>query len=254
MLWAIDVGNTHTVIGLYDSQWQAVWRLATHSGDTEDQLMATLGQLCSQSQLPFEATDVIVGSVVPSSNETWRLFASKWLKRQAVFVESGPQVGLEVTYDPPLAVGADRIANALAAIVLVGAPVIVVDFGTATTFDTVDSMGRYVGGSIMPGVLISLDALAAKAAKLPSVALDQPRTAIGRNTVDALRSGVMYGYAGAVDNVLRLIKSELGGQVPTIGTGGLATAFMGLCREIEREEPNLTLDGLRLAHRQISGS
>ncbi|MBS1723054.1 MAG: type III pantothenate kinase [Armatimonadetes bacterium] len=247
MLWAIDVGNTHTVVGLYEGGWKQVWRLATHSGDTEDQLMATLGQLCEGVGLLFRADEAVIGSVVPSATPTWQKFASKWLQCAPKLLESGAQVGLEVTYDPPHAVGADRIANALAAIELVGAPAIIVDFGTATTFDTIDAQRRYVGGSIMPGVLVSLDALAARAAKLPSISLAQPDAAIGRNTVDALRSGVMLGYAGAVDNVLKSIKKELGGNPPALGTGGLASAFLGLCSEFDGVEPNLTLDGLRLA-------
>ena len=247
MLWAIDVGNTHTVVGLYEGDWKAVWRLATHSGDTEDQIAATLHQLCSAQGIEFRAKRVIVGSVVPSANATWKYFAEKWMGVAPVFLESGDQVDLSITYDPPRAVGADRIANALAGIYKYGKPVIVVDFGTATTFDVVDSEGNYVGGAILPGVQISMEALAGRAAKLPSISLAAPDKAIGRNTVDALRSGVMFGYAGAVDALAKKIRAELGGVARVIGTGGLAPAFLDLSEEIESVDVNLTLDGLILA-------
>lgn len=251
MLWAIDVGNTHTVVGLHNGAWAAVWRLETHSGDTEDQLAATFGQLCQATGLPFKADALIIGSVVPSVESTWRHFGEKWLRQTPVFLERGAQVGLEVTYDPPHAVGADRIANALAAIAQYGAPVVAVDFGTATTFDTVDADGRYIGGAILPGVLISVEALSQRAARLPSISLVEPKQAIGRNTVDALRSGVMLGYAGAVDALARQIRSELGGKPTLVATGGLAGAFSNLCKEIDVVNPNLTLEGLLLAHQRI---
>lgn len=252
MLWAIDVGNTHTVIGLYDTGWKAVWRLGTHAEVTEDQHAATLGQLCQSTGLPFGADGVVIGSVVPAASQSWRHFAEKWLKVAPRVLETGHQVGLEVTYDPPHAVGADRIANAIAAIEKFGAPVVVVDFGTATTFDTVDASGRYIGGSIMPGVLVSIEALASRAAKLPQVSLEPPRVSFGRNTVDALRHGVMYGYAGAVDRVLEQIQQELGPNVKTVGTGGLARSFMGLCRNLQEIDVNLTLDGLVIAYNRLS--
>lgn len=252
MLWAIDVGNTHTVVGLYDTEWRVTWRLATHSGDTEDQLAATLQSLCQSTSLPFQADQVVVGSVVPSVNSVWRQFSTKWLGREAVFLQSGAQVGLNVTYEPPHSVGADRIANALGGMEKYGRPLIVVDFGTATTFDTLDRDGNYVGGAILPGVLVSLTALAAKAAKLPEVDLAAPEHAIGTNTIDALRSGVMFGYAGSVDAVAGRIKAELGGSARVIATGGLAGSFQTLSKEIEAIEPNLTLDGLRLALARIA--
>ncbi len=252
MLWAIDVGNTHTVIGLNDGSWNAVWRLATDADQTEDQIAAALSQLCSQKGVPFEASGAVIGSVVPATNATWRHFCSKWLDTEPSFLESGAQVGLTVAYDPPTAVGADRIANALAAIHRFGSPVVVVDFGTATTFDTVDSEGRYVGGAILPGVLVSMEALARRAAKLPQVALEVPERAIGSNTVDSLRSGIMIGYAGAVDAIAKRIRNELGGTARVVATGGLASAFQGMCEEISEVAPLLTLDGLLLARQRLT--
>jgi type III pantothenate kinase len=253
MLWAIDVGNTHTVVGLYQDGWRAVWRLATHSGDTEDELAAQLSQLCDVAGLAFKTDGVVIGSVVPSITHTWAHFAQKWLGREPVFLECGHQVGLEVVYKPANAVGADRIANALAALDLVGAPVVVVDFGTATTFDTIDGHGRYLGGAILPGVLVSLEALSQRAAKLPQVSLEEPTRAIGTDTVSALRSGVMFGYAGAVDAILERILAELASNTTVLATGGLAGSFMKICRNLSRQEPNLTLDGLRLAFQRLTG-
>lgn len=254
MLWAIDVGNTNTVIGLYDGTWRAVWRMETRSSETEDEFAATLGQLCTMSGLPFEAEGVVVGSVVPTVKSAWAAFSEKWLGSKATFLERGDQVGLTVSYDPHHAVGADRIANAIAAIEKFGFPIVVVDFGTATTFDTIDSEGSYLGGAIMPGVLVSVDALAQRAAKLPPVSLTAPGPAVGTNTVDALKSGVMYGYAGAVDGVCKRIIKELGGEVRVIGTGGLAGAFLGLCDSLQSVEPYLTLDGLVLGFSRMTAS
>lgn len=255
MLWAIDVGNTHTVVGLHDGrEWVSVWRLATNAGDTEDHFAATLGQLCEMAGHPLAADGVVIGSVVPTVNAAWAAFASEWLGKPATFLETGAQVGVQVSYEPPHAVGADRIANTLAAVEKYGFPIIIVDFGTATTFDTVDSTGCYVGGAILPGVLVSVEALAQRAAKLPSVSLRNPGPAIGRNTVDALHSGVMYGYAGSVDALCRRISAELGGSVKVIATGGLASAFLGLCETIELVEPDLTLDGLLIAFKRTASS
>jgi type III pantothenate kinase len=249
MLWAIDVGNTHTVVGVHDgSHWAAVWRLATLSR-TEDETAALLAQLGSMVGISLKGDQVVVASVVPSQDEVWSLLAAKWLDLEAWFLRKGSDVGLEVTYDPPHAVGADRIANALAAIKLFGAPVVVVDFGTATTFDVVDSGGRYVGGAIVPGVATSVEALSRGTSKLPPVSLEAPSHAIGRNTVQAIQSGVMFGYAGAIDSLAAKIQAELGGGAKFVATGGLAGRFHGLCQCLDVVEPLLTLDGLREAAR-----
>ncbi|MCW5937586.1 MAG: type III pantothenate kinase [Fimbriimonadaceae bacterium] len=252
MLWAIDVGNTHTVIGRHDGQgWRAVWRLET-GAHTEDALAATLHSLCELSHLPFAAETVIVGSVVPTEDTVWRRLSQKWLHVEPRFLERGDQVGLRVTYNPPHAVGADRLANALAAIERYGTPVVVVDFGTATTFDTVDAEASYVGGAIMPGVEVAVQALAQHTAKLPPIELKLPGEAIGRNTVAALESGVMYGYAGSVDAVAARIVQELGGRAKVVATGGLGEVFATMCERIDVFEGNLTLDGLLLAAERMS--
>jgi type III pantothenate kinase len=244
MLWAIDVGNTQTVVGARDGDsWAAVWRLTT-GPRTADETAAALIQLGSTQGIGLVGEHVVVASVVPSQDEVWAEWSQKWLGRKAWFLRSGSDVGLEVAYDPPHGVGADRIANALAAVRRFGAPVIVVDFGTATTFDVVDPQGAYVGGAIVPGVAASVETLARGTAKLPPVALEAPERAIGRNTVEAVQSGVMLGYAGAIDRLAELVRSELGQIAPIVATGGLAGRFDGLCRCIDHVEPLLTLDGL----------
>jgi len=253
MLWAIDVGNTQTVLGLHDGQaWRAVWRLATRETGTEDELAATLRTLCDLEGVPLLADGVIVGSVVPAVNDTLERLSRKWLRQEAKFLRTGHEVGLAVEYQPPTAVGADRIANAIAALELISAPLMVVDFGTATTFDVVGANGAYLGGSILPGPLVSMEALFSHTAKLPQIQLAAPAHAIGRTTVEALQSGIVLGYAGAIDAVAGRIKAELGGEVPVLVTGGLGAQFMDLCLSLNRYEPNLTLDGLRIAHARMT--
>ena len=247
MLLAVDVGNSHTVYGLHDgTEWRAVWRRATDVEDTADELAAWLATLHGVAGLPFAADRCVVGSVVPGTNMALEELARRYYRCEARMLRSDGDHGLRVTYDPPSGVGADRIANAIGALALVPAPVVVVDFGTATTFDVVDASGAYAGGAILAGPITALGALVGRTAKLPSIELKAPPAAIGRNTNDAIASGMMFGYAGAVDALAARIDAELGGGATFLATGGLAHAFASLCRSIERVEPMLTLDGLRL--------
>ncbi|MBI1755659.1 MAG: type III pantothenate kinase [Fimbriimonas ginsengisoli] len=251
MLLAIDVGNTNSVYGVWDDhRWAGVWRRATAPEETEDQLAVWLRGLFELSSLEWHVDAVAVASVVPQMNQTLSLLSSRWLGVQARFLTSGDQVGIDVCYEPPAAVGADRIANALGALALVKPPVVVADFGTATTFDAIDAKGRYVGGAIMPGLMVSSQALAARTAKLPQIEFKAPDRAVGRNTVESLQAGLLLGYAGAVDALAARISKELGGAT-VIGTGGLSGLFEGLCAMIERFEPTLTLDGLRIASERM---
>jgi type III pantothenate kinase len=247
MLWAIDVGNTHSVVGLYDGSWMNVWRLDTHHYATEDELAVALRGLCDMSGISFEASGVMVASVVPSLDRVLTSFAERWLGCPVQFLRTGDQVGLGVDYSPPNAVGADRLANALGALAKHRPPLIVVDFGTATTFDTVDASGAYVGGAIMPGPEVSASSLASRTAKLPSISLEAPPAAIGKNVVDSLRSGLVLGYADAVDGLVRRIRAELGGNAKVVATGGLGALYAEACTEVEEYDPHLTLDGLRVA-------
>jgi type III pantothenate kinase len=253
MLWAIDVGNTHTVVGLHDGEWRHLWRLDTHHYSTEDELAQVLKGLCELSSAGFASDDVVIASVVPRLDRVLETFTSKWLNVESKFLRTGDQVGLKVAYSPPSAVGADRLANALGALAKVRPPVIVVDFGTATTFDTVDASGTYVGGAIMPGPEVGAASLASRTAKLPSVSLERPSTAIGKTVVGSLQSGMVLGYADAVDGLVRRIKKELGGTAAVLSTGGLGAIYMDLCEEIEEYDQHLTLDGLRIAIGRMRG-
>ncbi len=253
MLWAIDVGNTQSVFGIYrDGEWVASWRIPTNPEETEDTLAGTLSQLCSISKIEFRADAVMIASVVPPFNECLKRFAKEWLGVNPLFLVSGEQVGIKVLYNPPHAVGADRIANCLAALSSYEPPFIIVDFGTATTFDVMSAQKEYLGGVIMPGVQVSARALLSHTAKLPQIDLAQPSSAIGTTTVGALQSGIVLGHAVAVDSLAELVKKELGGKARVIATGGLGGAFLEMCKQIEEYEPLLTLEGLRLAHEQLS--
>lgn len=252
MLWAIDVGNTHTVVGVWrEDHWHAVWRLETDRHKTEDELAILLKGLCDLESIPWTCTGAVIGSVVPGVTPIWKAFFGDRFGKSLKVLERGDQVGLTVKYDPPHGVGADRIANALGGIALFPAPLIVIDFGTATTFDVIDASGDYIGGAILPGVLVSMEALASRAAKLPPIALRRPEKAIGRNTVESLESGLLWGSAGAINEVGNRIREELGQEAKIIATGGLGPVFVDLCPDVESHHPNLTLDGLRIAFERL---
>lgn len=253
MLLAIDVGNTHLVAGLWNgTQWLAVWRRATQAADTEDELGVWLNGAFGLSGLPFAADGVVYASVVPQLNHSIERLASKWLRCQAVPVTASANLGLTVKYEPPTAVGADRIANALGALSRYTPPIIVVDFGTATTFDAIDASGVYVGGAILPGVEVSAVSLSGRTAKLPQIDLRPPERAIGTTTADSLRSGIVLGYAGAIDELAKRIDAELGGGCTVVATGGLGEMFVDLCERVKTYDPHLTLDGLVLAHHRLT--
>lgn len=252
MLWAIDVGNTQTVVGVWDGHaWRAHWRMETDSQRTEDEIAAFLAPLADLSGLRLSGEGAIVASVVPSADENWTRFAKKYLGQEARFLRDGASVSLTVEYSPPTAVGADRVANALGALLRTAPPLIVVDFGTATTLDCVDAKGHYVGGAIMPGLHVSLQSLVGRTAKLPSVAIEAPPRVIGRDTVSSLQSGVVLGYAGAIDRLVTGAARELGETVSVIATGGLGSFFVDLCESIDEYDAHLTLDGLKEAWRRL---
>lgn len=253
MLLAIDVGNTHTVYGVWDgSEWRGVWRRSTSAEDTEDQLAVWLRGMFELSGLPFEVNAAVAGSVAPQLNFSLQMLCRKWLGVELLMLDKGVDVGIQVDYQPPTAVGADRLANALGALSRYSAPIIVVDFGTATTFDAIDKDGRYVGGAILPGIQVSTQALVSNTAKLPQIEYKAPKTAIGKTTVDSLQSGIILGYAGAIDTLAEKIGAELGGGVKIIATGGLGAMFVDLCDSISIYDANLTLDGLRIAHDRLT--
>jgi type III pantothenate kinase len=263
MLLTIDVGNTHTVLGLFDGEEIVEhWRISTDARRTADELAVLLqGLMGMHPLLGEELGDNIEGiaicSTVPAVLHELREVTRRYYGDiPAVLVEPGVKTGVPVLTDHPKEVGADRIINSLAALDLYGGPCVVVDFGTATTFDAVSARGEYVGGAIAPGIEISVDALGVRGAQLRKIELARPRSVIGKNTVEAMQAGILYGFAGQVDGVVRRMAAELADDpddVTVIATGGLSPMVLGEAELIDEHEPWLTLIGLRLVYeRNIS--
>lgn len=249
MLVAIDVGNSTTVVGLFDGdRLTHHWRLSTVPGRTADEFAFLINGVVTQAGVRLDrgVTGVVIGSVVPPVTDTLQQLNDRYIEGDPVIVGPGVKTGIALHHDNPRDLGADRIANAVAAYELFGAPSIVVDFGTATSFDVVDRQGRFAGGAIAPGVTTATEALIERAARLPTVDVVKPVSPIGRSTVTALQSGVVFGFAGQVDGIVGRIVEELGPGVTTVATGGVAEAVLGACRTIDHHDPWLTLKGLRM--------
>jgi type III pantothenate kinase len=243
LLLAVDAGNTQTVFGLFrDGELSEHWRVATEAQRTGDELGALVGRF-----IDLSAVDgVCLSSTVPALVREYEGFAERWAKAPILVVGPGVKTGIPIRYDDPREVGPDRIMNAVAAKERYGAPCIVVDFGTSTNFDVVSPEGEYVGGVLAPGIEISMDALFRRAARLVKVDFVEPPTAIGKTTATALQSGVVYGFAGQVDGIVAAIRAELGAEARVIATGGLADLIAPHSQTIERTDPWLTLEGLRI--------
>jgi type III pantothenate kinase len=248
MLLAVDVGNTQTVLGLFDGERLAEhWRVATEAERTGDELAALFSDLLSLRGRGFDdVSGICLSSAVPLLVRSYQELAERHIGAPLLVLGPGTRTGIPVLYDDPREVGPDRIANAVAARERYGAPCIVVDFGTSTNFDAVSAQGEYVGGVLAPGIEVSMDALFARAARLTKVDFVEPETVIGKTTVSALQSGLVYGFAGQVDGIVERIRGELGDNAPVIATGGLAELIAPHSRTIEKVDPLLTLDGLRL--------
>lgn len=248
MLLAIDTGNTHTVLGLFDgADLRADWRIATRKDETADELGALFRALFSGAGLePSSVTGVIVSSVVPDWNTVLATTAERTFQTEALFVAPGVKTGLPILYENPHEVGADRIVNAVAAVHRFGAPVIVLDFGTATTFDVVSPKGEYLGGVIAPGLGISAEALFQRAARLMRVGVKKPAHVIGRTTEESMQSGLFHGYVALVEGLVARLRTELGSAAPVVATGGLAAVFDAELPFLTAVDPHLTLLGLRL--------
>jgi type III pantothenate kinase len=249
MLLAIDVGNTESVIGVFDGEnlsWH--WRMATVRERTADELALLYGGFLEQRGLSFsrQITGVVIASVVPDQTQSLREMVRRYFHFAPVVLEPGVKTGISILTDNPREVGADRIANAVAAFAKYGGPCIVVDFGTATTYDAVSDKGEYLGGVIAPGLQISAQALFSATARLPRVELTETRTVIGKNTVESVQSGLLYGTAAEVDGLVERMQKELGGDAVVIATGGLAVVVVGVAESIDHHDPWLTLEGLRL--------
>ena len=254
MLLAIDVGNTNIVLGVFDNgRLTNSWRLATFRERTADEMGILVRQLFESNRLDAtRIAGIIVSSVVPPLTRTMEDMARDYFGREALTVDPASNAGMPVLYTPPSDVGADRVVNAVAAYELYGRaarrPLIVVDFGTATTFDAISAAGEYVGGVICPGIGISADALFQRAARLPRVDVRKPRTIVGQTTVTSMQAGLFFGYVSMVDGIVQRMRAELpdGAKAECIATGGMAGVLAGETSSIQRVEPDLTLLGLKL--------
>ena len=250
MLLTVDVGNTNTVLGIFDKdQLIKSWRVKTDPRTTADELWLQYSALISG----YTLTGLAICSTVPATLRELRTMINSYFSDIAItIVEPGTKTGVQLLVDNPKEIGADRIVNTLAAHTLYGGPAIVVDFGTSTNLDVVSPKGEFLGGALAPGLEISVDALAARAAQLRKVELVRPKSVIGKNTVEALQSGTIFGFAGQVDGLVDRITAELAkdyDDAPTvIATGGLAPLIIGVSETIDEHEPDLTLIGLRLIH------
>jgi type III pantothenate kinase len=248
MLLAVNVGNTETSLGVFREEelaWR--WRMRTAPERTADELALLFGGFLSQHDLSFDrhVTGVVISSVVPSATGALRDMVNRYFGFPPVVVEPGTRTGMPILIDNPKELGADRIVNSLGAYSKFGGPAIAVDVGTATTFDVVSEGGEYLGGAIAPGLQVSARALYERTARLLLVELAPPRSPVGKNTVEALQSGLVYGHAAMIDGMVERLAKEIG-QPTVVITGGLAPVLVGECRTVDHHEPWLTLEGLRL--------
>ena len=254
MLLAIDIGNTQLVLGIFKGdQLVHSWRVVTRRNQTFDEYAVLFRNLFELEGISSEDIEgIVISSVVPPLNKTFESLARQYFSLDPLFIEATRQNLVPIpTYKPPADVGADRIVNAMAAFDLIGGPSIVVDFGTATTFDAISGKGEYLGGVIAPGISISAEALFSRASKLPRIEIRKPSKVIGDSTVGSMQSGLYFGYVGLVEGILGKMKGELG-EAQVLATGGLASLVAAATDAIDRVEEDLTLFGLRLFHSKLN--
>lgn len=250
MLLVFDVGNTNTVIGVYkNKELLTHWRIRTDQMKTSDEYGMILKNLFDFTGLKFkDISDIIISSVVPTLMMELNWMSEKYFNCKPLIIGPGTKTSLPIKYDNPREVGADRVVNAVAAYHKYGGPLIIIDFGTATTFCVVNAAGEYLGGAIAPGIKISTEALVARASKLPRVELIKPRTMIGKNTVVSMQIGIMYGFVGQVEGIINRMKEEIREKTKVIATGGLARTIANETDSIDIVDELLTLDGLRIIY------
>jgi len=250
MLLTVDIGNTNINLGVFNgTKLKATWRMATRVHRMPDEYASLILHLFEHEGIAaLQITDAIMCSVVPPLSGVFQEMCRRYLKVTPLMVESGVKTGVRIAMDNPREVGADRIVNAVAAHQLYGGPVIVIDLGTATTFDAVSKEGDYLGGAIAPGIAIATEALFSRTAVLPRVELTHPKRAIGRNTVAAMQSGIVFGYAGLIEGIVTRIQKELGVKAKVVATGGYSELLARETSAIEEVNPDLTLIGLRIIY------
>lgn len=250
MILVVDVGNTNIVLGVFEGKNLVYnWRISTNKDKTSDEYGIQIRVLFHYSGVKYEDIEaVVISSVVPPVMPALERMALKYFGIKPLVVGPGVKTSMPIRYDNPKEVGADRIVNAVSAYEIYGGPLIVVDFGTATTFDAISKEGEYIGGAIAPGIGISTEALYTKAAKLPRIELTKPKTVIGKTTVTSMQSGIIYGFVGQTDGIITRMKKEMGGQAFVVATGGLAELISKESQSIDKVDPNLTLEGLRLIY------
>jgi type III pantothenate kinase len=255
MLLAVDIGNTHTIIGIFSAnQLSASWRMASSAHRTADESWLVIKSFCADAGISLSSiTGVGISSVVPDLTDIFIAIAQKYLKVKPIYVSAALDLGIKVLYKDPRTVGADRLCNAIAGFKKYGGPLIIIDFGTATTYDVVSKDGDYLGGIIALGLETGAEELHRRAAKLPKIDLHFPKEVIGRETVSSMQSGIMFGGVDAVEGIVRRIKKELGSEAKVIATGGLATVMAKHTRVIEACEPSLVLEGIRLIYDRVKG-
>jgi type III pantothenate kinase len=256
MLFVIDIGNTNIVMGTYKgNELTTFCRMETLEGRTADEIGLFITQFLAHEKIQTEEIeDVIISTVVPPIMYSFQRAIRKYLKLEPIIVGPGIKTGINIKYDNPKEVGADRIVNAVAAHEIYGGPVIIVDFGTAITFCAISKNADYLGGVISPGIKIAVEALFQRAAKLPRIELSKPNNVIGKNTVASMQSGVIFGYAGMIDSIVNRIKKELGDKnIKVIATGGLARMIAEETESIDKINPFLTLEGLRIIYYKNKG-
>ena len=255
MLLAVDIGNTQTHLGAFEGEELVEhWRFQTRSGATGDELGERIAGFFNLSEMNFGDIDaVVVSSVVPPLGTQFERMTERYLEASCLTIGPGVKSGMPIRIDNPLEVGADRLVNAIAAYDRFHAACVVVDFGTSINYDVVSAQGEFLGGIIAPGVEISMEALHQRAAKLVRVDLEEPRGVIGKSTIDSVRSGVVYGFAGQVDGIVERVRDELGEGTRAIATGGLAEFIVPYCESIDETDDLLTLTGLRLLYERNAG-
>ena len=255
MLLAVDIGNTNIVIGTYENQQlKTNWRISSTITRTSDECWIILNMLLNQNSIHYsKISGAILSSVVPNITLAFIRMFQQHLKIEPVVVNENLKTGLKILYHDPSAVGADRIVNAIAGYHLLGGPTIIVDFGTATTFDVVSEKFEYLGGIIAPGIETSASVLHRYAARLPKVEMKFPEQLIGKTTESSIQSGLMFGTVELIDGLITRLRHELGENIKTVATGGLATVVIPNCKTISRVEPFLTLEGLRIIYDKIVG-